>query len=344
VPANGPSNATVARIVVVVLGVLILAYALYLVRQILVLVIVALFLAIGLDPIVRWVQRARLPRGAAIAVVLVAVLVFIGGFFASITPPLVRQTVRLAEQVPKFSRELSQRSKGFRDLDKRYDISTRVRSAVSNIPTLAAGSAGTALGVARSVGRTVFSTLTVVVLTIYFLLDLPRLVAGGAKLVARSRRERIQRHADLVFRSISNYIIGNIAVSVIAGVISYIALSILRVPYALPLAMWVAVADLIPMVGATLGAIPAVIVAFFHSLPSGIGTVVFYALYQQMENYVVSPRVMRQAVNISAAAVLLAALIGGTLLGFVGALLAIPVAASIKVIGEEVLLPRKDAA
>lgn len=342
--ADGPSNATVVRIVVVVLGVLILAYALYLVRQILVLVIVALFLAIGLDPIVRWVQRFRLPRGGAVAVVLVGLLLFIGGFFASVTPPLVRQTVRLAEQIPTFSRELSGRSQRFRELDRQFDISKRVRETVSDIPSVAGASAGKALGIARSVGRTVFSVLTVLVLTIYFLLDLPNLIAGAAKLVAKTRRKQMQEHADVVFRSISSYIIGNIAISIVAGVVSYIALSLLRVPYALPLAMWVAVADLIPMVGATLGAIPAVIVAFFHSLPTGIGTLVFYAIYQQVENYVVSPRVLRQAVNISAAAVLLAALVGATLLGFVGALLAIPIAASIKIIGQEVLLPRQESA
>ena len=126
--------------------------------------------------------------------------------------------------------------------------------------------------------------------------------------------------------------------------ISFIAFTLLGVPYALPLAMWVAIADLIPLVGATIGAVPAVIVAFFHSTGTGIGTAIFCLLYQQFENYVVQPRVMRQAVNISAAAVLLSALIGATLLGFVGALLAIPIAASIKVITQEIWLPRQEAA
>src|SRR5204862_2987956 len=114
-------------------------------------------------------------------------------------------------------------------------------------------------------------------------------------------------------------------------------------PYALPLAMWVAIADLIPLVGATLGAIAGVAVAFFHSLGTGIGTAVFFLLYQQFENYVIQPRVMREAVNISAAAVLLAALTGATVLGFVGALIAIPIAASLKVIVQQVWLPRQES-
>jgi predicted PurR-regulated permease PerM len=193
------------------------------------------------------------------------------------------------------------------------------------------------------VGRALFSIVTVSILTIYFLLDLPKLTAAAAKLVPSSRRQRIERHAQVVFDRISGYIVGNLAISVIAGVVSFIALTALRVPYALPLAMWVAIADLIPMVGATLGAIPALIVAFFGSLWSGIGTVIFFAVYQQVENYVVTPRVMQRAVDISAAAVILAALVGATLLGFIGALLAIPIAASIKVLTQEIWLPLQEA-
>jgi predicted PurR-regulated permease PerM len=341
---GGPSTGVVAHITLVVAGTLLLLYGVYLVRNILVLVIVALFLAIGLDPMVRFMQRGKMRRGAAVAIVFVAALLVIGGFLAAVIPPLVRQTIRLAQQIPDFADRLATRSEWFKDLDERFDIANRVREAVKDIPSLAAGSAGRALGVARSVGSSFFSMVTVTVLTIYFLLDLPKLVDGAAKLIAKSRREQIQAHADVFFRSISNYIVGNIATSVIAGVISFIALSLLKVPYALPLAMWIAIADLIPLVGATLGAIPAVIVAFFHGLGTGIGTTIFYLLYQQFENYVVQPRVMREAVNISAAAVLLAALVGATLLGFVGALIAIPIAASIKVIFQQVWLPRQEAA
>jgi predicted PurR-regulated permease PerM len=339
-----PSTGTVIRITLTVAGVGVLLYGLYLVRSILVLVLVAAFLAIGLDPLVRALTRWRLKRGQAVAVVFIAVVLFIGGFVASITPPLVRQTQNLATRIPEFASELSTRSERFQDLDRQYDISERLRSAVNNVPALAAGSLGGALGVARSVGRAIFSVVTVIILTIYFLLDLPKLIAGATKLVAKSRRTRMQDHANVVFERISGYLLGNIGVSVVAGVVSFIALTALRIPYALPLAMWVAIADLIPMVGASLGAIPAVIVAFFSGFWPGIGTLIFFAIYQQVENYFVAPRVMKRAVDISAAAVILAALIGGTLLGFVGALLAIPVAASIKVLTQEIWVPRQEAA
>ncbi len=328
----GPSTRTVAHITLTVVGVLVLLYGLYLVRQIVILIVVAAFLAIGLDPFVRLIERAGIKRGLAVGFVFLGALLLIGGFLAAVTPPLARQTVRLAQQIPDFADRLSDGSTRFGELDERFNISDRIREAVKDAPNLVAGSTGRALGFARSVGSSLVTILTITVLTIYFLLDLPKLQRGALKLVPKSRRERMQEHMSVVSDSIGNYIVGNLATSAIAGVVSFIALSLLGVPYALPLAIWVAIADLIPLVGAMVGAVPAVIVAYFDSLGTGIGTTIFFAAYQQIENYVIQPRVMRQAVNVSAAAVLLAALVGATLLGFVGALIAIPIAASLKVI------------
>jgi predicted PurR-regulated permease PerM len=340
---SGPSTSTVVRITLTIVGVLLLVYGVYLIREIAVLVIVALFLAIGLDPFVRGMMRMKFPRGLAVAAVFLLAVIIIGAFVASITPPLVRQTQRLAVSVPELAQDLSDRSPRFRDWNERFDVSERVRSAVQDLPSIAASSAGSALGVVRSVGKAFFSILTVAILAIYFMLDLPKLLDGGAKLVAKSRRERAKQLADIVYKRISGYMMGQIVVSLVAGITSTIALTLLGVPYSLPLGIWVGLSALIPMVGATIGAIPAVIVAFFGSFWTGMGTVIFFLVYQQVENYVVSPRVMRQAVDISPAAVILAALIGATLLGFVGALLAIPIAASLKVITQEVWLPRQDA-
>jgi predicted PurR-regulated permease PerM len=343
-PREGPSTGAVVRVVAVVVTAALLLYALWLVRQILVLVIVALFLAVGLDPAVRALMRLRLSRSRAVFAVLLGVIVFVLGFFASITPPLVRQTQNLAGQVPRYAAQLSESSGRFRELDERYQIRDKLRSTVSDLPKLASRSVGGVLGVARSIGKAVFSLMTVLILTTYFLLDLPKLIEGSAKLVPRSRRKRFEQLSKPVFERISGYILGNIGVSIVAGVTSFVALTALRVPYALPLAMWVAIADLIPMIGATLGAVVAVIVAFFHGVWTGVGTLIYFAVYQQVENYLVAPRVMRRAVDISPAAVILAALVGATLLGFVGALLAIPAAASIKVLAQEIWIPRQDAA
>lgn len=341
---GGPSTGTVARITLTVVGVLVLVWAVYTVRQIVVLVVVALFLAIGLDPLVRTLMRFGFKRGLAVGTVFALAVIVLLTFLASITPPLVRQTQRLIEEVPTLARDLSERNDALGDLDRRFDVSRRIRTAARDLPSVLAASAGNALGIVRSIGGVLFSVVTVAILTVYFMLDLPKLIGGAAKLVSRTRRQRIQRLADAVFGRISGYLVGQLGVSLVAGVTSIIALTLLGVPYSVPLGIWVGLSALIPMVGATLGAIPAVVVAFLHSPLTGIGAVVFFLVYQQVENYVVSPRVMRHAVDISPAAVILAALVGGTLLGFVGALLAIPLAASLKVIVQEVWIPRQERA
>jgi predicted PurR-regulated permease PerM len=135
---------------------------------------------------------------------------------------------------------------------------------------------------------------------------------------------------------------GNLAVSLIAGLLSFIFLALAHIPFPVALALWVAIADLIPLVGATLGAVPSIVVAFVGSIPLGIATIVYFIVYQQTENYLIAPRVMTKAVDLSPAAVLLAALIGASLLGFVGALMAIPAAASIKLVMQEIVLPATD--
>jgi len=189
-----------------------------------------------------------------------------------------------------------------------------------------------------------FNGITILVLTIYFTMSLSRIRSGSLKLVPKSRRTRVGELADPILEKIGGYIAGQITVAFIAAILSLIFLTVTGVPFPIALSLWVLLAALIPLVGATLGAIPAVIVAFFDSSTLGIATLVFFLIYQQVENYVIAPKVMNKAVDISPAAVLLAALVGGTLLGFVGALMAIPAAAAIKLIVQEVVLPKAEAA
>jgi predicted PurR-regulated permease PerM len=144
---------------------------------------------------------------------------------------------------------------------------------------------------------------------------------------------------DPILTKIGGYIAGNVVISVVAGIVSFAFLAIVGVPFPVALALWVAIADLIPLVGATLGAVPAVVVAFFDSVPTGIATLAFFALYQQIENYVIAPRVMTKAVDLSPAAVLVSALAGAALLGVPGVLMAIPAAAAMKLISNEVIVP-----
>jgi predicted PurR-regulated permease PerM len=194
------------------------------------------------------------------------------------------------------------------------------------------------------VASVIFNMLTITILTIYFLMALPRGERTAEGLLSGEHRQR----NVLIFREalerVGGYVSGNIAISIIAGIVSFVFLRVLGVPFAAALAMWVAIADLIPTVGATLGALAAVIVAFFSSIGDGIVSILFFIVYQQVENYVIVPRVMRKAVDLSPAAVIVSVLVGGSLAGFAGALLALPLAAAAKVVLREYWLAPRAAA
>ncbi|MFN2594634.1 MAG: AI-2E family transporter [Actinomycetota bacterium] len=339
-----PSTATVVRIVVTTVLVLAIIYAIYQVRSVLILALVALFLAVGLDPAVRILERRGLKRGQAVTLIFVASILFIAGFIAAVVPPLISQVAHFASNLPHYVQDLADKNPRIARFVSENDISTKLKDATSHVPSIIGGSLGKVVGVAGSVASAFFNMLTVFVLTIYFLLSLAKIREGSLRLVPRSERERVAKLVDPILEKVGAYVGGNIATSIIAGAVSFIFLISARVPYPVALALWVAIADLIPLVGATLGAIPAVIVAFFASPLQGIATVVFFIIYQQVENYFVVPRVMKKAVDLSPAAVLVAALVGAGLLGFVGALMAIPAAAALKIVVHEVVVPRSESA
>ncbi len=314
-----------------VLTVLAAVYAVYVARAVLVRALVALFFAVSLDPAVRWLTRRGLGRGTAVTIIFVLVLAVVVAFLVSIIPPLVSQFQTLATDLPRYLDQLSRRSREFRVLNRQLDVSRQLQSLVSTLPSrLGTG----LLGFTSRVFGALFSGLTVLVLTIYFMADLPRLQAGLVRLMPRARRARSAEVVGLVVGKVGDYMIGNILISVVAGIASYLAFLVIHVPFAIPLAILVAFTDLIPMVGATLGAVACVAVAAFAASiwPTAVLAAAFFVAYQQLENYLIAPRILRSTVDISAAAVLLAGLVGATVLGLVGALMAIPVAAAMKVL------------
>jgi len=340
---DGPTTGTVFRVVFATAAAVLVLYCLYRVRSVLLLVFVAGFLAVGLDPAVSWLERKGLKRGLAVAAIFLALVCAVGGFVAAVVPPLVEQVTNFATDLPDYIDDLAERNQRIADYVRDNNIADRLRDAVGQAPTQIGGSLGTVAGVAGSVLAKIFNVLTVVVLTIYFSLSLRRAREGSLKLVPKTRRARVQELADPILEKIGSYIAGNVTVSIVAGTVSFLYFLIAGIPYPAALALWVAIADLIPLVGATLGMIPAVIVAFFLGWPLGVATLVFFLIYQQIENYVIVPRVMTKAIDISPAAVLLAALIGGSLLGFVGALIALPFAAAVKLLAQEVVMPGMEA-
>lgn len=342
--AEKPRTATVFRITVTVVLTLLLFYAFYLVRGVLVLVLISAFLAVGLDPAVRRLQRFGMKRGQAVAAIFLGAFAFIALFIWAVVPPLISQVTDFATNLPDYVQNIAEENPRIQEWVDDNEITTKLQDATKNVPTLIGNSFGGILGVAGSVAGTLFNLLTIMVLTIYFLLSLHQIHEGSLRLVPRSKRASAREILDPILEKIGGYIAGQVTVALIAGVLAYAFLQIAGVPSPVALALWVAIAALIPMVGATIGAIPAVIVAFFDTTTLGIATLVWFIVYQQVENYILAPRIMTKAVDISPAAVLLAALIGGSLLGFVGALMAIPAAASIKLVIQEIAMPKIEAA
>jgi predicted PurR-regulated permease PerM len=324
-------------------GTVIALYALYSVRAILVRVVVALFVAVSLDPAVRWLARRGMRRGLAVTLIFLLAFGLAAGFLVSVIPPLVSQFQTLAADLPDYLARLQDRSARFRELDDRFNLSSQLQGLVGTLPSrLGTG----LLGFTGRVFGALLNGLTVLVFTIYFMADLPRIRTGLVRLFPVDRRPRARQIVDLVVDKVGGYMIGNIIISIIAGVVSYLAFVVLGVPFPAPLAFLVAICDLIPMIGATLGAVIGVTVALFTTQlwPTTVLVAAFFVAYQQLENYLIAPRVLKTTVELGAAAVLLAGLIGATVLGLVGALMAIPVAAALNVIVHERLTAHEAAA
>jgi predicted PurR-regulated permease PerM len=329
-----------ARATLTVVGVLVLLATAWVVRHVLLLVVVAAVLAVGLDTPVRRLERWRIRRGWAVMIIFLATLLFLGLFAFLVIPPIAREIRQLASDIPDYIERLRRgHATGFiADLERKYHLSARLKEATSKLPSLASASFGTILGFTKSIASLIFNTLTVAILTIYFLVALPRGEKTAESLVAGEHRQRNIQIFQAALQRIGGYVSGNIAISIIAGVFAFVALTIIGVPFAAALAMWVAITDLIPTVGATLGALVAVIVAAFSSIGDAIATFAYFMAYQQMENYLIAPRVMKKAVDLSPAAVIISVLIGASLAGLAGALLALPLAAAAKVVIREIWL------
>lgn len=294
------------------------------IASILVLIMVSIVLAIGLQTPVNWLERRGWKRGSAAGLIFLAAFLVIAGFLAAVLPIIIRGISDLVDQAPDYLRRASRGSGFIADLNERFDLTQKVEDLGRELP-------GTAVGLIKSLGSFVFNTLTVVILTLYFTTAMPRMRHFVARLLRREHREDFEQILDESIQRVGGYIAGNLIISVIAGVISFVALTIIGVPFPVPLAVWVALADLIPTVGAILGAIVSVAVAGFAGVPELIATAAFFLVYQQVENYVIAPKVMTRAVEMSAATTIVAVLVGGSLLGFAGALLALPITAMLKI-------------
>jgi predicted PurR-regulated permease PerM len=320
-----------AKVAVVVAVTLYVLQLLHSVLNIVILVVIAAVLAIGLDPAVRRLAE-RMRRGYAVTLIFVGFALLILLFAWLVLPPLIRQVSGLADDVPGYAQHLAERDDAVGRYFREQDVAQNVKDFIADLPTKVSQSFSTILGIAGKVTGTLFNAVTVTILMIYFMLSLPTMRRTSAMLFSAERRERAENVIDQSIARIGGYVSGNLITSLICGVVAAIALVALGVPFAIPLGLWAGIADLIPAVGAYLGAIPAVIVGYFQSPLTGALVLAYFIVYQQFENYYIVPKVMQGAVNLSPATVIISTLIGGSLFGFAGALLALPVAATIKVI------------
>jgi predicted PurR-regulated permease PerM len=316
-----------------------LAEAVLRARQVLVLLLIAAFLAVGLEPAVAWFVKRGLRRSLAVLVISVAALGFFGGFVAAVAPPIAKQSSQLVKKAPDYVRRLD-KNPTIKRLDDRYHIVANLEKRAKkgvNINAL-----GGLFGVGKAILGIVAATLTVIILTIYFLANMPAIKRVAYRLVPRTRRARVGLLTDEILSRTGGYVLGNLATSIVAGATTFIWLLAFGVPYPVALAMFIAITDLIPLIGATIGAIGVTAVALFHGVGVGIATGAYYVAYQQFENYVLQPRVMKRAVDVAPVVTIVSALLGAALLGVVGALVAVPLAAGIQLILTEVAFPHQD--
>jgi predicted PurR-regulated permease PerM len=324
----------IARNVIVVASVVLILYVIYLLRKPISWLIIAAFLAVALAGPVNFFQR-YMKRGLAIALVYFGVLLIPIGLGAVLVPPVVNQVSDVATNAPHYVHDVEDyvhKNKTLNDLNDKFDITQKLSDEANKLPS----KAGDAAGVLRDIGfglvSSIFAAVTIFILSIFMVAAGPRWIEGFIRMQRPEHAERIERTLRRIANAVGNYVGGALLQATIAGLSSFIVLTILGVPFAGPLSVVVFVFDLIPVVGATIAAFLVAIVTAFVDFPlTLIIWVVFAIVYQQVENYLIQPQIQRRATKIEAFVVLVAVLFGSTLFGILGALLAIPAAATIQI-------------
>jgi predicted PurR-regulated permease PerM len=308
---------------------------------VLILIVVSLFLAAGLNPSVEWFQRRGMRRSLAVTCVIVLFLLGVALFLLAIVPVITDQVAQITDNAPGWRDQL-QKNKMVQDLDDRFDVIDKVREYVTD-GNFTSSIFGGVLGISLRVLGALANAFVILVLTLYFLSSLDSTKNAIYRLAPASRRDRVSKLGDRVVASVGGYVSGAVVVAACAGITSLIFLfSVGLGQYAVALAFVVLLLDVIPMIGATIGAVIVSAIGFATDYRIGLACVIFYVIYQQVENYVIYPRVMSRSVDIPGAATVIAALVGAGLLGVVGALLAIPTAAALLMITREVFIRRQD--
>ena len=311
-----------------------------------ILIIISLFLAAGLNPAVMFFQNRGLNRGASVGAVMASVLLFVAAFIAIAVPPLIDQGNQLLDNAPALIRDLNNNA-FINDLNNKYGVIDSLQSKIDSLikdGQFAITAFGGVIGVGKAVVSGLVSTITILVLTLYFLASLPQVINIGLKFVPSSRRDRVSKLTNAIVSRIGSFVGGQAIIAALAATFILIMGLIVGMPYPGPLAMVVLICGFIPLVGHFIGMSIVTVVSLTDSLTTAAIALGAYIVYVQIENYVITPRIMRKSLAIPGLVTIIAALLGASLLGLVGGLLAVPIAAAVLLILDEVVFPRADQA
>ena len=339
---NVASTHNVVRITLAVAGTALALYLIYLLRGVVELIALGVFVALWLGPFVEFLTRRRTPRVLAI---ITAYVTLIGSIFVLglvVVPPIVSQVESGVRQLPGAITKLRE-NPTFRKYDDKYKITLKLESEARKLPTQLASIAKKLSAFTVGAFSGVTKLISVLALAFFLLRDGPQLSSRLYRIRGPDHEDRLRRVGTDIYHSVAGYVAGNIAISVIAGLVAYIALTAMGIAFAAPLAVIVGVFDLLPLVGATIAAVIVGIVTLFYSFPTDtIIWAIVVIVYQQIENNVLSPIVYRRTVQVPGMLVLISVLVGATLGGVIGALLAIPAAAAIQIVVRDVWQERQD--
>jgi predicted PurR-regulated permease PerM len=313
-------------------------YVVYLLRKPIGWLVIATFIALALSRPVAWLSR-RMRRGLAIALVYFGLLLVPVGLGVLVVPPVVTQVQHFVDDAPRYAtdvRRFIERNKTLRELDRKYDVGGQLQKKAAELPEKVGSAASILAGIGLGVVNSVLAVVTILILAAFMLAGGGRWREAALRALPPERARVWRRVSDEIAQAVGNYVGGALTQAVIAGASSYVVMLALDIPFREPLAVLVGLLDLIPLVGATIAAVIVAIVTVFVDFPTAtIAWAVWAIVYQQLENNLIQPRIQARAVDVHPFVVLVAVLFGSTLFGIVGALLAIPVAASLQVIARE---------
>ena len=309
-----------------------------------ILIIISIFLAAGLNPAVMFFQNRGLNRGASVGAVMASVLLFVAAFIAIAVPPLLDQGNQLLDNAPALIKDLNNNA-FINDLNNKYGVIDSLQTKIDSLikdGQFAITAFGGVIGVGKAVVSGLVSTITILVLTLYFLASLPQVINIALRFVPATRRDRVSKLTNAIVGRIGSFVGGQAIIAALAATFILIMGLVIGMPYPGPLAMVVLICGFIPLVGHFIGMSIVTVVSLTDSLTTAAIALGAYILYVQIENYVITPRIMRKSLAIPGLVTIIAALLGASLLGLVGGLLAVPIAAAILLILDEVVFPRAD--